>query len=417
MNVKVLATCRDPRLAEMTTLVFDSLRVGFPTANVTVFLNGDACEKHCPDIRDAAILNGCEVVAHPGTIHHLWIEELVAKETDPFYLLDTDVVFYESMERFTFQGPLAGWRIPEWKDEFTNAITRARLHTSVLYIDPVKVREAIAKYEIQFPVTPFNPLINLFHPVCLPFKEQGYFYDTCSLLYHAIGGESFTPEQLDSYMHFHFGTIPDVVLPRLANGEAMAAARRDLMDNPQRGRGIWKLQMEHYAQRPPQIAREALVIPGISEEDGRLALKWNRELCRDDAEAMGFCDLWYHYVHSIDDLLDTAEDGRPRMNSEQILEVFIDAALLYNHSFFRKHRELLFPVVLMVTNMFADSVAWEQSPIKQRRTIANVLSTCGDEMYVLVAMICGGWKHARDIGPRIRERDFTTQHDANCERR
>lgn len=215
MNVFILATCRKPELAHMTELVFQTLRVGFPTAKVTVHLNGD-CEARCPNIRAVAEKAGCSVGGEMPTItHHRWIEVLVNQEKEPFYVLDTDVIFYESMERFVFETALAGWRIPEWRDEFTKAVTRARLHTSLLYIDPTKVRLAAGTYQSRFPITDFNPQANLFYPICFPFKGAGYFYDTCGLLYHAIGGTAFTPEQLDCYFHMFFGTIPDIVIPHL----------------------------------------------------------------------------------------------------------------------------------------------------------------------------------------------------------
>jgi len=39
MNVFILATCRKPELLRMATLVFETIRVGFPTASINVFIN------------------------------------------------------------------------------------------------------------------------------------------------------------------------------------------------------------------------------------------------------------------------------------------------------------------------------------------------------------------------------------------
>lgn len=212
--VHILASCRRPDLAPMTTLVFDSLRTGFPNAEVTVHLNGDVL-KNCPDAAKAAEAVGCKVIEKSATIHHEWIEGLVNKETEPFYLLDTDVIFYNSIEHWRFDGPLAGWRIPEWQDEFAGAVTRARLHTSLLYVDPQAVRQKLEEFQSVCPQTPFTPLANPYHPIVLPVNGRMYFYDTCSILYHSVGGQAFTDQQLDSYFHFFFGCIPDLVLPRL----------------------------------------------------------------------------------------------------------------------------------------------------------------------------------------------------------
>lgn len=136
-----------------------------------------------------------------------------------------------------------------------------------------------------------------------------------------------------------------------------------------------------------------------------------KELCRGNPHALVFCDLWYTYCHSIDDILDTMEDGRPTMSKEAILAVFINAAMLYNSPFYVENRHHLYPVVFAVTNQYADSVAWERSPEKHRRTMADVLRCCGDEMLFIVAMIVGGWQHMRQMSGRIRERDWILQHD------
>jgi hypothetical protein len=127
-------------------------------------------------------------------------------------------------------------------------------------------------------------------------------------------------------------------------------------------------------------------------------------------EALEFCDLWYRYCHGIDDLLDTMVDGRPTMTKEKILEIFITAAMLYNCRFYRTHNDLLLGIVFTVTSAYADSVAWEKDPKQHRRVIADVLRTCGDEMFFMIAAITGGWQHMRLLSGEIRERDFVLQH-------
>lgn len=137
------------------------------------------------------------------------------------------------------------------------------------------------------------------------------------------------------------------------------------------------------------------------------------ELCRGNQQAIEFCNIFYRYVHAIDDLIDLKEDGRPTMSNEDILAIFADAALLYNCPFFYQNRQHLFPLIISVTNQYADSVSWERSPVNRRRAIADVLRCCGDEVLFLVAMICGGWRHMRQMSQKIRERDFELQHTAD----
>jgi len=139
------------------------------------------------------------------------------------------------------------------------------------------------------------------------------------------------------------------------------------------------------------------------------------EVCKGNAAALQFCNLWYHYCHGIDDLIDTKEDGRPTLSNEKIISIFFNAAMLYNCPFYMANHQHLFPIVLTVTNAYADSVAWERSPVAHRRTIADALRTCGDEMFFMVAMLTGGVSHMRNVSARIRERDWILQHDKNGE--
>ena len=248
MRVHVLATCRDDSLLPFTLLVFSTLRTGFPTADIYVDGNG-LKGKALTVVTAECERTGCTFHNIKPTIHHLWVERIATSFNDPMVFLDTDMILFESVEGWKFDTALAGWRIPEFNDEFTNARTRARLHTSLLFVDPVKLRAAIAEYSDKYPRTVFNPFANLFHPLCVPFKGGAYFADTCSNLYHAVGGTPFTDRQLEAYHHLFFGTIPDVVLPRLKDGLLMAAARAAIMANPVLGKGQWRTQMKYYEAR------------------------------------------------------------------------------------------------------------------------------------------------------------------------
>lgn len=409
-HVHILATCNRDDLLPYTTLVFKTLRIGFPTAKVTVYRNGLESLTARNDVEDAALASNCVTVELKRTIHHEWIEKLIAENNEPFWICDTDTIFYRPVEDWTFDTALAGYRIPEFHDEFTAAITRARLHTSLLYFDPIKLKQQVDVFNSVGPDTPFNPRINLTHPVVLPFNGRHYFYDTCALLYHAIGGTSFTDVHKDAYFHLHFGTLSDLVLPRLSNRADVEKARERVMASPMAGFGAWREQEEYYETR--QYAADGVdVIAPIGAKDAEEAHKWNVALCKGNRDAMVFCDFWYQYVHGVDDLIDTMQDGRPRMSKDQMIGLFFKAALLYNCSFFVANRDLLFPIVLQITNTYADSVAWERSPKEHLRKMSDVFRTCGDEMYVMVALIVGGEEHMRQMGRAIKERDFVLQHD------
>lgn len=403
-NVFILATCRKPELAPMTRLVFDTVRIGFPTAKVTVCMNREsACEA----------IEGCKM---PGTdfemldtIHHKWIEQLIEVEQEPFWICDTDIIFYSSVEDWRFNTALAGYRIPEFQDEFMGAITRSRLHTSLLYINPILVRKQWAEYEGGFAETPFRTIANPCNPLCLSLNGRRYFYDTCSQLYHAIGGTEFTSEQKDAYFHIHAGTIEDLVLPRLTNGADVKSSREKVLADPELGKGEWRAQYEHYTNRVPVFDGKDVVTP-IKPEEAAKARQWNYELCRGDAEAMAFGDLWYGYAHGVDDLIDTMIDGRPTMSRDQIMSLFFTAACLYNHPYYMKNQQLLFPIILETNNLYKLSAGWENSGKAHLRAIADVLRSCGLKMHSMMALIAGGEQHQIDITRRMYEHDYLMQH-------
>jgi len=409
-RVFILATCKNEELSAYTEMVFRTLRVGFPTAEVEVFINEPMPVGVAATVANEAKKADCRVMTlHAELKHHEWIEQLVKAENDAFWICDTDIIFYESMERQGGGTHLYGAYMPEFQDEFTNAITRSRLHTSLLRIDPQLVRFKMDAYFNRHPDTIFNPRPNLFHPLYMPLRQRTVFYDTCSMLFHAIGGAYMPQCALDKYFHFHFGTCADVVLPNLKNAQQMIAARREVMKNNQLGRGGWRAQLEYLEARKPNWDGQDVIAP-ITDENAESARDWCVALCNGNPAAMSFCDLWYRYCHAIDDLIDTLEDGRPTMAKDQIISIFFTAALLYNCEFYQANRTLLGPIVLQVTNTYRDSVAWENASASHLRAMADVFRTCGNEMFVMVALICGGESHMRKMSMAIKERDWLGQH-------
>lgn len=112
---------------------------------------------------------------------------------------------------------------------------------------------------------------------------------------------------------------------------------------------------------------------------------------------MQFVLLWRKYVHEIDDIID---GDRPQ--PEAILGTFALAATLYSHPFYLRHLPALRQIVYNCTNAYADSVAWESSPVEWRRAWADHYRHFGAEMVLAVAGICGGYEHIRSISPELR---------------
>lgn len=260
-RVFILATVRKPELLAATTLVFETLRVGFPTAELHVHFNES---QTCPfggafsAVNRAALSCGAAPVSRRMN-HHEWIESLIDLEDEPFWICDTDVIFFDKVEHWgpMFKAPLAGRYIPGFNCEFTKAWTMPRLHTSLMYIDPVKVRAEIEEYNATIPNTYFTPRPNLIYPQFCPekipagmglWKTENIFYDTCAMLSNAVFTQPFGEDQLDAFAHLNCGTIADIVGPHITDGK-MIERHRQIFANPELARGQWQRDNEYYDSR------------------------------------------------------------------------------------------------------------------------------------------------------------------------
>ena len=130
------------------------------------------------------------------------------------------------------------------------------------------------------------------------------------------------------------------------------------------------------------------------------------ELTLGNAYAADWLQKWAKYCHDIDDQIDE------RRGAEAFLAILASAIELYTHPFFLAHWSHLRPIVISITNAYADSVAWEKSEDFSERQMADTLRFCGVEMYCMVAAICGGYEHMRKFFPILRKQTWTDNHDA-----
>jgi len=129
------------------------------------------------------------------------------------------------------------------------------------------------------------------------------------------------------------------------------------------------------------------------------------EVTKGDAIAADWLQKWAKYCHDIDDQID--EQRGP----ESFLAILAQAVDLYTHPFFLAHWSHLRPLIIIITNAYADSVAWEKSSEASERQMADILRFCGLEMCCLVAAICGGYEHMRKVSPTLRRHTWRDNHD------
>jgi len=253
-RVYILATVRKPSLIDAATLVFRTLRVGFPTAAVTVQTNWFAPGSH------HAMAEACRQVdarlEEPGFItqHDRWIARLLETAHEPFWLCDTDVVFFGSMENLGIEGEpyMVGEYQPAFLEEFTRTIHVERLHTCLLWMDPVRLRDRVREWHSRFPDPPAVQAMRvLVHQTYVPTPRGVLFYDSGAGLYHAVGGTRMPDNALERFEHLNAATYIDLIAPALADAPALAEVHRQVYENPSRAKGLRAGQAEYYRRRAP----------------------------------------------------------------------------------------------------------------------------------------------------------------------
>lgn len=251
-TIHIPAACHNESLKEGSLLVFKTLRVGFPTAQVVVHLYG----QDNIGIEEEALLAGCEV-KHTTFLNHDLLGYLLDTEILPFVFLDTDIIFWSSCEQWKLWARedvgMSGFLVPEFRDSFSGAITRERLHTSFLYLNPSALEARAQIINKKYHYTQWTPLTDLLAPQQVPLQGQNYFYDIAAGLYHYVGGLPFTDEQLSYYAHLNCGTLADIVGPRCKDINLLAA-HKAIYQNPELARKCWSDQIAYYETHRVDIA-------------------------------------------------------------------------------------------------------------------------------------------------------------------
>lgn len=238
-TVYIKATVRRAELIDNATLVFKTLRVGFPDQRVVVL--ADAVH-----VRHAATVAGCDVVSDDGT-HDAWIASLIEAGEEPFWICDPDVIFHAPVE-WREGGRLAGPLEPEHWCPYTQAYHTERLHTCLMRIDPATVRDGLHAWWRNRPGTPWDGAHDLVRQSWTPGRPLR-FHDTMSRVYQAIGGAPFGEATLNTFTHLHAGSFSDLLAKQYPELERAHAHFRA---HPESGRGLWRAQLAHQATARPK---------------------------------------------------------------------------------------------------------------------------------------------------------------------
>lgn len=243
-NLHLLATRLPGGALEASVLTFRTLRVGFPTARVMVWVNDVDPEARGAIIRAAAMVKA-EVRELHRISHDVWISTLLDKADSPFWIADTDLVFWSAVEGFA-AGHMAGRFEPEFVEQWSGTLHVQRLHTSLLFLDPNEIRRRLREWVNRWHPKgfPFAPLMEMVRQQYVPVDgHPPMFYDTCAGLYHAIGGKAFTAQQNAAFEHLHCGCYSHRINDALPGIQEVHAA---IFQDVNAARGLQEQQNQFY---------------------------------------------------------------------------------------------------------------------------------------------------------------------------
>jgi hypothetical protein len=252
-NLHIHCTIRKPELREAATLVFKTLRTGFPTANVFVY--GNALSAEDASYIKSFLDKGCSFKNVEFIMHDAWVEQLIKLSTEPFWICDTDIVFFGSIEDFSIPKSegLFGRFEPRFREEWTQTIHLERIHTAVMRIDPIIVRNEFRRHMCKIPEpwrnSGYFPFVQ---QTFVPLDSSIYFYDTCAGIYHAIGGKGFSKDENAYFEHLHCATYSDLVSKHLSCSN-LQEVHKVIFANPEMAKGLQSSQNEYYSKQAVKI--------------------------------------------------------------------------------------------------------------------------------------------------------------------
>jgi hypothetical protein len=264
VTVKILVTVNDFSHFDACTLCFETLRVGWPTADIHIYVNGGAFYGDIAAKLERTAMKPIDLHTTKSVHHAEWIRGCIYTSTPgPLVIADADTVFWKSCEDWDFHEDvvLAGYFVPRMWNDFAKCVSEPRIHTSLMVLpNTAKLYQRVrAAYPLAYkahgdycPCEPFFPRVSF-------VEGKPKFWDSCSNLYNMLAsiGHSpvldcihhFGPEQKSCYDHLNSASFYDCMVERLEGEtkEGFKLTHREWVKNPTPG--LWPLVDAYYKQK------------------------------------------------------------------------------------------------------------------------------------------------------------------------
>lgn len=223
-TLHILVTVPQWPLLNNCTLFFDTIRTGFPNANIFVHDNANTANVGKELRRRCKEVDACYGKMTARQHHADWIRHIVHIGKGPLIIVDPDTIWFENCEDILPITLLRGYFVPCIWNEWAGCISYERFHTSFLMVqDAEKLRERIGMfYPLNQPYRPLDP----FRPCVGVVRGQRMFWDTCSTLYNMFGGLKLPDEFRRKYAHVNSASFREEMLQCVENKEAFEEQHR-----------------------------------------------------------------------------------------------------------------------------------------------------------------------------------------------
>jgi hypothetical protein len=251
-SVYIVTFCDNLDYLYASTLIFKTLRMGFPTAEVHV-IDNHSLPKAARHIQGLAEENECQFRRLPSVADQprLLADMILNSGSEgTVVFLHPDICFWKNCENWSFDKLIAGRFLPMFLEANRDSIMMPSLHSHFWWIENIKLfRERIVEAYSKNHVDP----LAAFSLYAYRLNGRWHRFDLGAGLYNAVREDvyCFGDKELDCYDHLYGGSYYELIIQVLdeEGGKMIERAHACARSDYRQLRGLWKIQEEYLKKR------------------------------------------------------------------------------------------------------------------------------------------------------------------------